>query len=606
MSKILLNSLILLLTGFFYPQIRYTALITEPQIGIQENANNLIQAVDDINKRKNISRVIVLGNITVNGKYDEFIWAQEILLGLRVPYFVLGGERDYFLSRGRGSEITLLWGDDKKIFYGKNYNLLCLNTIMPEYSTDYHLTSETLEWLNDALSKSNRKRIITFSYFPINKANNSNKFFEMTLGYKLFSFVSKEEKQKSEIPAFEGLYLNRKNDWGYLLISNKKDSLNIIKVLGSEVNKKTKPEIIAPVFAPITTFEPIKPFETFSSVDVIWSVNFDKTIITSPVIKNDKIFAGFKDGTTVCFFSTGKENWKYDSHGKIKISPITSEDLFITANANGDINILNVNTGPSAQVIGIGESITGIAAVNIGDSLKGIVAGTINGNLYCYNLETLEPVWTQQDTNTTIKSPVVYYDNKIFFQDSEGTLYCLSSENGLLIWKIPPDQGGWKNQTIDSWNHLKTDIVANDNNIFLTDNSGNLFCVDALLGTLQWNIKNIYANGLIRLDNKNNLIIPTGKNKILIVSGKSSKILNEIKLPADRKEHDVTDLCMIGNNLLISFDDGWVYIKKQNQKPEKIFRGGSASIVSLTNVYSACLVTDYDGNFNLLKIPSGK
>ena len=91
--------LLLLNVSISYSQVNYTAVITEPQIGLQENANNLIKVVDDINKRENVKHVIVLGNITANGKFDEFIWAQEILDGLNVPYFVVGGEKDYRQSR---------------------------------------------------------------------------------------------------------------------------------------------------------------------------------------------------------------------------------------------------------------------------------------------------------------------------------------------------------------------------------------------------------------------------------------------------------------------------------------------------------------------------
>ena len=98
---------------FSFAQGSNFAVITDPQIGSQNNANNLIEVVNDINKRQNISNVVVLGNITANGKFDEFVWAQEILDGLTVPYSVVGGEKDYFLSEGRGSEISLLWGDNK-------------------------------------------------------------------------------------------------------------------------------------------------------------------------------------------------------------------------------------------------------------------------------------------------------------------------------------------------------------------------------------------------------------------------------------------------------------------------------------------------------------
>ena len=605
MFKFSIFCLLIIVGSICSAQSNYTALITEPQIGTKEAADNLIKVINDINKRKNIAQVIVLGNITANGKFDEFIWAQEILDGLNAPYFVIGGEKDYLLSEGKGSEISSLWGDNKKIFYDKNFNLFCLNTILPEYSSDNHINAETLSWLKDAIAKTNSKRIISFSYYPLSIADNSSKFFEMTLDYKLFSFVSKEEKQKSEIPTLEGFYLNRKNDWGYFLIYTKKDSVFIKKILGEEVKKKTKPEIIKSKFAPITLFKSIKPVKTFSSVDVIWSANFEKNIISSPVINDDKIFAAFKDGTIICLSSKGNEKWKYDSHGKSQNSITTSENLLIVSSNDGDISTLNLNTGPPVQIIGIGEKLDGITVVDLEENSKGIVAGTINGNLYCYNLSTLEQVWTNQISNEAIRAPIVYSKNKIFFKDKEGTLYCISANNGLLIWEITSSKGGWKNNPSKLNINKGTTLSVVGNNLFLIDDFGNLFCIDALLGTVDWNIKNIDANRMIRMDSKNNLIIPTTKNKIISISNKSRKILSEIELPPDRKSTVITDLQNIGNNLMISFDDGWVYRIKPKQNPEKIFRGGSAPVVSLNDINGDCLVTDYDGNFTLLKISSG-
>ena len=601
MFKFSLFYLFIIIGSLCFAQSNYIALITEPQIGTQEAADNLIKVVEDINIRNNISQVIVLGNITANGKFDEFIWAQEILDALKVPYFVVGGEKDYLLSEGKGSEISSLWGDDKKIFYNKNINLVCFNTILPEYSTDNHLSAETLNWLKDIFVKSNSKRIITFSYLPLSKSDNSSNFFKITLDYKLFSFVSKEEKQRSEIPTFEGFYLNRKNDWGYLLISTKKDSVIIKKILGDELKKKTKPEIIKSSFAPITLFKSIKPVQTFSSADVLWEADLEKTIVTSPVTKGDKILAAFKDGTIVCISSEGNEKWRYESHGKIKSSIKTSDDLLIVSTTEGDISTLDINTGPPAQVIGIGEKLAGIAVADLERNSKGIVAGTTNGNLYCYNLATLEQVWTNQISDVAIIPPVVYSKSKIFFQDKKGTLYCISVNNGLLIWKISAKQGEWKNKS----SNFENNIIAVSNNLFLIDETGNLFCVDALLGMNNWNIKNIEAGGIIQLNDKNDLTVSTNKNKILTISIKSKKIINEIVLP--QVVNTMTDFCVIGNNVLVSYDDGIVYLIKPKQKPEKIFRGSSAPVVSLTNINGNCLITDYDGNFILLKIlPSKK
>ena len=138
--------------------------------------------------------------------------------------------------------------------------------------------------------------------------------------------------------------------------------------------------------------------------------------------------------------------------------------------------------------------------------------------------------------------------------------------------------------------------------MFLVDASGNLFCVDALLGTVKWNIKNVNAYGIIKLSNQNELILPTIKDKIAIVSNKLGKVTTEIELPLELKNESITDLTVIGDKILVGFSNGWVYKIKMKQKVEKFFRGGLAPIVSLTNIDGNCLLTDYDGRITLLKL----
>ena len=49
-----------------------------------------------------------------------------------------------------------------------------------------------------------------------------------------FSFVGKEDKTINDKSVFEGFYLNRKDGWGYLLISVKMDTIFIKKMLSEE------------------------------------------------------------------------------------------------------------------------------------------------------------------------------------------------------------------------------------------------------------------------------------------------------------------------------------------------------------------------------------
>jgi outer membrane protein assembly factor BamB len=602
--KIIL-SIFLVCIQFSFAQEGYFAVITEPQIGAESNSNNLIEVVEHINKRQDISYVVVLGNITANGKFDEFIWAQEILDGLTVPYSVVGGEKDYLLSEGKGSEISLLWGDDKNIFITKNFSAICLNTFLPDFPSKKYIDVETISWLNNKMSELQSDRLISFSYYPINLAENNYYFFESLLSKKIFSFVSKDDKTGKYKSTFEGLYLNRKDGWGYLLASTKKETIQVTKILSDEIKKKIKPEIVKFDFNKPLVLESAKPVSFSQPGTVVWSVTTNKITQEESVYNSDKIYTAFKNGLINCLSTDGTEIWHYETNKRINVSPQVVNDILIVASDDGDIITLNANTGNPHQIIGIGEKITsGVSIIEIeeaGTKTKAVVVGTQYGNLYCYDLFTLDPIWTQQlssmNESISIVSSIAYSNNKIFFQDNQGTLYCFSATNGMLIWNIPASKGGWK-AGLKSENSM----IVRNNNLYLIDGSGNFFCVDALLGTPKWNIKNINATGEILVKGQNEFILPTTKNKIAFVSTKLGKVTKEIELPASSNGESITDLIFIGDKIIVGFSDGWVYKINNKQKVEKLFRDGYAPIISLTDVNGNCLVTDYDGKLTLLKL----
>ena len=599
---------------FCLAQGNYIAVITNPEVGPQNNAMNLIEVVVDINKRQNISQVVVLGNITESGKFDEFIWAQEILDELTVPYFIVGGEKDYFLSEGKGSEISLLWGDDKHFFSENNFAIVGFSSFIFDYPDKKYIDAETMNWLDNNFENESTARLFTFSYHPIQSAENSFQFFEKTLHTKLFSFIGKEDKSMKSASNFEGFYLNRKDGWGYLLISTKMDSIVIKKILSEEIKKKLKPEIVKASFKIPLLIESNKQSVFTQPGNKLWTARVKKNKRTYPVYYDGKIYSVFDKGLVICFNNLGKELWRVETNKSISIPPFLADELLVVASNDGDILTFNANTGSPHQTIGISEKITsGISLAEIedkGNISKAVTVGTINGNLYCYDLFYLDPIWTEQINNYTtdirVASSIASSNDKIFFYDNEGTLYCLSAKNGMLIWKIPSSGGGWKINSKISVAPKNDDIRIIRNKLYFVDAAGNLFCVDALLGMPKWNVKNISANGLIRVDGKGSLILPTRNSKLVFVSAKTGKINSEIELPVKKKYESITDLLQIGDQIFVGFSDGWVYKIKPKQKIEKFFRGGLSPVASITNVDGNCLVTDYDGNFTLLKISPQK
>ena len=73
---------LLCFSEFILSQKSFTAIITDPQIG-NENGEFFLNSVSrDIQQKNEIERVIILGNLTANGYYDEFDQLKAILDGM--------------------------------------------------------------------------------------------------------------------------------------------------------------------------------------------------------------------------------------------------------------------------------------------------------------------------------------------------------------------------------------------------------------------------------------------------------------------------------------------------------------------------------------------
>ncbi len=596
MIKIFVKILLVLGSANLIAQPNFTAIITDPQIGIEENADKLIEVVNDINSRDSISLVIVMGNITANGKFDEFLWAQEILDGLNPPYNVIGGEKDYTLSEGKGNEIALLWGDDKfsnesdlSVHYG-------ITSIIPKYNHKDYLDIETRIFLRKNFSNNALKTTLIYSY---NKIDTETLSEILTSADRVIFIVSFKKDGNNKGIIYAGSSLNNSDKWIYDLIQIKKDSVTISEASQllvkpvEQFDLKTVPPLQLKLIDPILNVgENIKP-------ELITIGN--ATIFSPPVIENNKIYTSYKNGEIICIDTDGNEKWQYETNSSIYSSPLVEGDLVVTATNEGDLFTINKNTGNVFQVIGIGESITSdIALTELeyeGMQTKGIVFGTAEGNFYCYELYSLQLVWWNQSAKKRIYSSVVTSEGKILFQDKDGTLFCLSSSNGALLWK-------WKADTKNNNPLFKSDLVVINHTVYFVDFDGDLHCIDALLGTKKWSIRKLNASGKIVVnENMNEVILHSENNKILRISLIAGKIIKEFDLPSSVENEIAVDILMINDTMYAGFTDGSVY--DLNKEFETIF-SGNAPVISLNEINGNLLVTDYDGNLTLLDLQKEK
>jgi outer membrane protein assembly factor BamB len=599
MIKIISSIVLLLGSVNLIAQPNYTAFITDPQIGPDANADKLIEVVDDINKRENISLVVVMGNITANGKFDEFLWAQEILDELSVSYIVIGGEKDYFQSEWKGNEIPLLWGDK---FSAMTDNMLAigLNTFHPFYSNMKYLDIETKSWLNKLLETNLQENVLVCSYYSIDEVQNkSDEFSQGISGRHVYFIDNKGLKVKNdEIVNFSSLSKNNLN--GYHLINIDEDSIYVSKTEIRDSSfalhfKEKKTTLFYLGF--LLENDKEENANNKSSTEL-------KSSTISTVKVDDRLFSATKNGKIFCLDENQKELWNYETNSSIYSSPKVEKDLLVVAANEGDLFTINVNNGNVFQVIGIGETITSeIELVDIefnGMQTKGICFGTAEGNFYCYELYSLELIWWNNGVKEMINSSIATVKGKVLFQDKKGILYCLSSDNGALLWK-------WEVKTKIFNALFKSDIIIKDNTIYLIDYDGDLHCIDALLGTKKWSLRKLKASGKIKLNNKKNeLILHSGNNKIISVSITTGKVIEEFILPEETKDEIATEIEFINGKLVVGFTNGDVYQLMAKKVPQKIFWQSDAPIVSINEMNGNILVTDYDGNLTLLELSKEK
>jgi len=568
---------------FILPQKSVTAIITDPQIG-SENGEFFLNSVSrDIQQRNEIDKVVILGNLTANGFYDEFDQLKAILDGMDKEYFVAGGPNDYLLSELNGLEIVQFWGNDKYHISSNGYDIYIINTIN-KHTVNGNLQIETLDWIKNNSENTNSTNLI-FSYYSINsKVNNSYKFSNNYVGKRLVSISPDQSKKKKKEPFVDEIKtqgLSNSKKWNYQLLTVISDSLFYYNVSEKDI----VPKLISVLpFANIEFVSKVDSSEVvFYNINLTtnWQIDFGVTNESGVLVSEDEAFTADNNGIIYCLNKDGKENWHYETNSTIKSNLLRDKDLVIATTVEGDLFTVNSNNGDLIQVIGTGETIsTNIAMIDIiynDMKTKGIVFGTTVGNIYCYELYSLEMVWDAYLSDYKISSLIKVNDDKIIFQDDKGKIFCINSSNGLLIWK-------WQAKVKNINPFFVSDIISDGKNVYLTDSDGLVHCIDLLLGTENWKRK-ISSSGKLSLStDKKYVITQIAKNEFAFLSRLNGKVKRRIKLPDEIKEKKLTFMRSDKDDIYMGFEHGILYRINSKGKVDKLLFIGNSPPISFNKI----------------------
>jgi hypothetical protein len=148
-----------------------------------------------------------------------------------------------------------------------------------------------------------------------------------------------------------------------------------------------------------------------------------KAILSSPVIVQDKIIFGCRDGFLYCVDTKGKFLWKMNHRVSWAISTVAVKDsLVVSGTSDGRfVQAVNLSTGKEIWKNQL-NTLFWSSPLIVGNKMY---VGGFDGNEYCLDLLTGELV-SKFQTGGMVLSSAVFDNGHLYVGSDDGYLYCLS------------------------------------------------------------------------------------------------------------------------------------------------------------------------------------
>lgn len=256
----------------------------------------------------------------------------------------------------------------------------------------------------------------------------------------------------------------------------------------------------------------------------IWHFFVSNGVEKEPVVFKDNLYFGGNDGY---FYSikanNGLENWKNHVKTEIVASPAfdSTEGKIYFLTISNSLFALDAENGK--QIWTYTRQDPAISSIRGGTTplIQGhlVYVGFSEGSFVAFNKSNGTINWEiQLNKNKRFKdidSTAVLNDGKIYVSGYDDKLYCLSSNNGEILWKF--ENGGYGSVTIK------------DNVLFYPTTSGKVFALNKDNSKKLWEIENI--NGIpteISLM-KDMIVFGESQGKVIFVNPITGKIIQSFE-----------------------------------------------------------------------------
>ncbi len=281
--------------------------------------------------------------------------------------------------------------------------------------------------------------------------------------------------------------------------------------------------------------------------------------------KDNLIFFDNK-GSILQFDNQSKLIWKknYYSKSEKKLKPIlqfaNNENLLIVADNISKYYALDLNSG---ELLWTKNNIAPFnSQIKILKDKFFIV--DFSNTLRCFSIKDGKELWNISTEKTLIRSQkklsIVIIDNLLYFNNSLGDINAVDINQAELLWQLPTQS----NLIFEEAFSLETsDIIADQNSLFFSNNKNQLFSVNLRTGNFNWENK---VNSNLRPSLVGNYLFTISMEGYLIIIEKNTgNIIRVTDILTSYKKNKRDKIKPVGfivglNNIYLSLSNGRILV----------------------------------------------
>ncbi len=414
-------------------------------------AEDLRQAITDVNALQGIDFVIVSGDVSESGDAESLLAAKKNLDNLHMPYYITAGNHETKWSESGATDFVRIFGNDKFSFSHKGFYFIGFLTGPIIKMGDGHIAPQDIDWVKAELLKNKKNTpVFAVTHYPLLTGDVDN-WYDMTDVLRQFNVqaVLNGHYHRNVLLNYDGIpgivnrsTLRAKDAVGGYSIYSISDSIRVFeKKIGQPEDKwLTLPFETRNYDKPNPLLKPsFEVNETYKTVKEIWRQNTHIAIYGTPAVYDNQIYFGDDFGYMhAASLHTGSNNWTFKTGSRIISSPAVCCKKVVFGSTDGNIYCLNAKTGKFNWKYATKKAVLGCPLIK-GDT---VFIGCSDGCFRALSLTNGAIIWQFSNLNGYVETRPMVANGKVFFGAWDTNFYALNSKDGTLAWKWNSPQKG--------------------------------------------------------------------------------------------------------------------------------------------------------------------